>query len=60
MPKLFNDKYAKIILGLNHFNRQSTSRDEICNIHEIIENCLVMLNNKIKLSIVFVLIWIII
>lgn len=45
-------RITKIILGLNHFNRQSSSRNESCNVHEIIENCLVMLNNKIKHNIV--------
>lgn len=37
---------TNIVKSLNHFSRQSTKMDEVCNIHEIANNCLVMLNSK--------------
>jgi PAS domain S-box-containing protein len=42
------DRMNSIVSGLNQFSRQSQNYDEICNIHSIIENCLVILNNQYK------------
>ncbi|MBK8806923.1 MAG: GHKL domain-containing protein [Bacteroidales bacterium] len=39
---------SNIVTSLNHFSRQNTKMDEICNIHAIIDNCLVMLQNNTK------------
>jgi two-component system NtrC family sensor kinase len=36
------DRMNSIVSGLNQFSRQSQNYDEICNIHSIIENCLVI------------------
>ena len=38
---------TNIVKSLNHFSRQTTKMDEVCNIHDIANNCLVMLNSKI-------------
>jgi signal transduction histidine kinase len=42
------DLASSIVKSLNQFNRTRDSFDEVCHIHAIIDNCLVMLNNKIK------------
>lgn len=42
------DKAASIVSGLNQFSRNKDSLNEPCNIHEIIDNCLLMLNNQLK------------
>jgi PAS domain S-box-containing protein len=42
------NRAAEIVRSLNRFNRQSESRSENCDIHAIINNCLVMLNSQIK------------
>jgi signal transduction histidine kinase len=39
---------ANIVTSLNHFSRNNNSATEKCNIHIIIDNCLTMLNNKLK------------
>ncbi|HOT15813.1 MAG TPA: ATP-binding protein, partial [Bacteroidales bacterium] len=39
---------ARIVASLSHFSRSTDSIEEQCNIHAIIENCLVMLQNQIK------------
>jgi len=39
---------ANIVTSLNHFSRNSDSATEKCDIHVIIDNCLTMLNNKLK------------
>jgi PAS domain S-box-containing protein len=41
-------RVGNIVSGLNHFNRQTSSFNEKCNIHNIIENCLLVLQNNIK------------
>lgn len=41
-------RVANIIKSLSHFSRQVKSMDEKCNLTEIIENCLVILQNKTK------------
>lgn len=39
---------ARIVASLSHFSRSTDSIDEQCNVHSIIDNCLVMLQNQIK------------
>ncbi|WP_109830887.1 tetratricopeptide repeat protein [Reichenbachiella versicolor] len=39
---------TKIVKSLNHFSRQNESLNETCNIHQIIDNCLTMLQYTIK------------
>jgi C4-dicarboxylate-specific signal transduction histidine kinase len=46
--KLGIKRSADIVTSLNQFSRQSPKNDEECNIHSIIESCLVMLHNKLK------------
>lgn len=40
-----------IVNSLKHFSRKTTSRDEVCDIHAIIDNCLVMINYKLNFKI---------
>ena len=42
------ERISTIVKGLNQFSRNVDSLDEACDIHSIIENCLVMLHNEIK------------
>lgn len=42
------DRATNIVRSLSHFSRKGPSRDERCDIHEIIENCLLILHNKIR------------
>lgn len=42
------DRTSSIVKSLSHFSRVGINMDEKCNIHDIIENCLVILNVKIK------------
>jgi C4-dicarboxylate-specific signal transduction histidine kinase len=48
------DKISSIVSGLNKLNRNIDTYDEDCDIHEIIENCLLIvsnqLNNRIKIN----------
>lgn len=37
-----------IVKSLSHFSRQSTKMNEQCDIHNILDNCLSILNNKIR------------
>jgi len=39
---------SSIVSSLNHFNRQTDSIKEDCDIHKIINNCLVILGSEIK------------
>jgi PAS domain S-box-containing protein len=39
---------ADIVKSLNRFSRQTDSSDEECDLHTIINNCLVMLHNQTK------------
>ncbi|WP_075589789.1 sensor histidine kinase [Labilibacter marinus] len=41
-------RVVKIVSSLNQFSRTNDSFDEQCDIHEIIDNCLLMLNNLSK------------
>lgn len=42
------DRTSSIVKSLSHFSRVGINMDEKCDIHEVIENCLVILNVKIK------------
>ncbi|HNX89721.1 MAG TPA: ATP-binding protein [Paludibacteraceae bacterium] len=42
------DRSAAIVSGLNQFSRSRDKYDERCEIHSIIENCLVILNHQLK------------
>lgn len=42
------DRSAAIVSSLNHFSRQKESFDEICDIYDVIDNCLLILNNQLK------------
>ncbi|TLX71830.1 hypothetical protein E9993_19825 [Labilibacter sediminis] len=42
------DRSSKIVSGLNEFSRQKETFDEQCNIHEIMDNCLLMINNQLQ------------
>jgi PAS domain S-box-containing protein len=42
------NRAAEIVRSLNRFNRQTESRSEKCDIHSIINNCLVMLKSQTK------------
>jgi len=42
------DRVSDIINGLNQFSRNNETLMENCDIHAIINNCLVMLNNQLK------------
>jgi PAS domain S-box-containing protein len=46
------ERSTAIVSGLNQFSRKSDSLDEDCNIHDIIDNSLAMLNNQIKHTII--------
>jgi len=48
------DRAAAIITSLNQYSRQDKQLREACNIHSIIDNCLVMLQNQIKDKIIVV------
>jgi len=41
-------KATDIVKNLNQFSKTNQNLDEKCNIHSIIDNCLLMLNNQIK------------
>jgi signal transduction histidine kinase/ligand-binding sensor domain-containing protein len=42
------DRISGIVKGLNQFSRSNEKLDEDCYLHQIIDNCLVMLHNKLK------------
>ena len=42
------DRAAKIVKSLNHYSRKSGSKFQKCDMHEIIDNCIVMLQNQTK------------
>ncbi len=42
------DRASRIVSGLNEFSRDNSSYDENCDIHAILDNCLVILQNKTK------------
>lgn len=42
------ERTANIVKSLNQFSRHKDNFDEQCDLHSIIDNCLVMLNNQLK------------
>ena len=42
------NRAAAILKGLGHFSRQSDRQNEMCDLHKIMDNCLLILNNKLK------------
>lgn len=42
------DRSAAIISGLNQFSRQKDTLEEACDLQIIMDNCLLILNNKLK------------
>lgn len=48
------ERISGIVNGLGQFSRDNSSYNENCNIHAILDNCLVMLNNQLKRRIVVV------
>jgi signal transduction histidine kinase len=42
------DKAADIVKGLNQFSRDQDNFNEMCEIHSILDNCLLMLNSQLK------------
>ncbi len=42
------DRASNIVKSLSHFSRESEAMDEKCDLHGILDNCLVILSNKIK------------
>lgn len=38
---------AKIVMSLGHFSRQTTTMNEVCDLKEILENCLLILQNRL-------------
>ena len=42
------DRASDIVKGLNQFSRNNETLSEDCDIHSIINNCLVMMNNQLK------------
>jgi PAS domain S-box-containing protein len=45
------DRASTIVKGLNQFSRDRDTFDEKCMLHEIIDNCLIMLHNKYRKNI---------
>jgi two-component system NtrC family sensor kinase len=42
------ERISAIVKSLNQFGRSNDNMNEKCDIHDIIENCLIMINHKIK------------
>lgn len=42
------NRASSIVNSLGHFSRETSSLDEECDLHDIIDNCLVMLQHKLK------------
>lgn len=42
------ERATKIINSLSHYSRIGRNNNELCNLHDIIDNCLTILHNKIK------------
>lgn len=42
------DRAADIVRSLNRFSRQTENRSENCDLHAIIEDCLILMENQIK------------
>lgn len=42
------NRATAIVKGLSHFSRQTELKTEVVNIHSVLDNCLLILNNKLK------------
>ncbi len=42
------NRATAIVKGLSHFSRQSTHQNESCDLHKILDNCLLILQSKLK------------
>ncbi|MEO9483926.1 MAG: ATP-binding protein [Ekhidna sp.] len=42
---------SSIVNSLRHFSRNTSSKDEVCDIHSIIDNCLTMINYKLNFEV---------
>lgn len=42
------DRASKIVKSLSHFSRHVDSNQENCKVHEILDNCLTILNSKVN------------
>jgi len=42
------DRSSKIVSGLNQFSRNNETLEEQCDIHEIMDNCLLMIRHQVK------------
>lgn len=42
------DRTESIVKSLNYFSRDNSTFDEDCEIHTILDNCLIILNNQLK------------
>lgn len=45
------ERITSIVQGLNRFSRNNNRMDETCDIHSILDDCLMMLNGKMKSNI---------
>ncbi len=39
---------SSIVSSLAHFSRATPSMEEVCDLHEVLDNCLIMLNHRLK------------
>ncbi|MCE1188646.1 MAG: PAS domain S-box protein [Ignavibacteria bacterium] len=46
--KMGVERASKIVTSLNHFSRSTDALDENCDVHSVIDNCLIMLENTLK------------
>lgn len=42
------NRATAIVKGLSHFSRQNTDQNESCDLHKILDNCLLILQSKLK------------
>jgi len=49
--KIGVSRVSGIVTSLNHFSRQTESKSENCNIHNIIDHCLLILNHQYKFKV---------
>ncbi|MFN8259184.1 MAG: ATP-binding protein [Bacteroidales bacterium] len=42
------DRVTEIVQSLGFYSRTGENQEEICNIHEILDHCLIILNNQLK------------
>lgn len=42
------ERISSIVTGLNNFSRDTDNYNEYCNIHEILDNCLIIIKSRMK------------